>query len=424
MKSTLVMLLAGGVGSRLNILAQVRAKPAVPFGGIYRIIDFTLSNVMNSGLDTVGVLTQYKPLSLMDHVGTGAPWDFIGRIRGAKILPPRTGQKESDWYQGTADAVRQNIDFIENHMSKHVLVLSGDHIYHMDYADLIEFHEARGGDLTIGMMPVPWEETVHFGIGITDDDQRIVEWEEKPEQARNNLASMGIYVFNTEYLLEALRTSREHDFGKHIIPSAIRKDRVFAYPFDGYWRDVGTLKAYWDTHMDLLDPESGLDISEWGLRTNFEEEQRLGDRPPALLMPGCTVRHAMISAGCTVEGHVENSVLSPGVHVHKGARVIDSVVMHDVVLHAGCQIMESILDKNVVVHQDAVLGEGSAEVANREHPDHLSTGQVVVGKGVEIPAKARIGKNCIIYPYTRPEDFSARTVDSGETVRPTPSTEA
>ncbi|MFQ5865484.1 MAG: glucose-1-phosphate adenylyltransferase family protein [bacterium] len=418
MNSTLVMLLAGGVGRRLNILAHARAKPAVPFGGIYRIIDFTLSNVMNSGLDTVGILTQHKPLSLMEHIGTGAPWDFIGRIRGAKILPPRTGKKESDWYKGTADAVRQNIDFIENHNPKRILILSGDHIYRMDYARLIKFHESKGAELTIGMMEVAWQDTVQFGIALTDDNHQIIEWEEKPEKARSNLASMGIYVFDTDYLLDALRTRKEHDFGKHIIATAVKKDRVFAFPFKGYWRDVGTIKAYWDANMDLLDRTSGLDLETWGMRTNVEEEGRLGDRPPTFLSPKSTVKNSVISPGCIIEGHVENSILSPGVFVGRAAKVLGSVIMHDSRILREARVRESILDKKVTVGEKAVLGVGSAEHPNKENPDHLSCGLVVVGKGAEIPPGFRVGKNCIVHPYIKAEDYTSHEILPGETTRP------
>jgi glucose-1-phosphate adenylyltransferase len=418
MISNLVMLLAGGVGSRLSILGHMRAKPAVPFGGMYRIIDFTLSNVMNSGLDFVGVLTQYKPLSLMEHIGTGAPWDFIGRSRGAKILPPRTGQKDSDWYKGTADAVRQNIDFIENRHPERILILSGDHIYKMDYSELIHFHKKKRADLTIGMMPVPWQDTIHFGIAITDKDNRIIDWEEKPAKARNNLASMGIYVFNADYLLDMLRRHKEHDFGKNIIPAALKKDRVFAYPFEGYWRDVGTLKAYWDANMDLLDPRSGLNLANWGVRTNVEEEGRLGDRPPARISSKSSVTNSVISPGCVIEGQVVNSILSPGVYVARGAKVIDSVVMHDSRILAGAEVNKSILDKKVVVGEQAVLGTGLAQIANKENPHHLACGLIVVGKGAEIPARFRVGKNSILYPLLKADDYLSPEIAPGETVRP------
>jgi len=418
MISNLVMLLAGGVGSRLSILGHARAKPAVPFGGMYRIIDFALSNVMNSGLDFVGVLTQYKPLSLMEHIGTGTPWDLIGRRRGAKILPPRTGQKDSDWYKGTADAVRQNIDFIENRRPDRILILSGDHIYKMDYSELIQFHDNKKADLTIGMMPVPWEDTIHFGIAHINEDNRIIDWEEKPAKARNNLASMGIYVFNGDYLLNLLRSHKEHDFGKDIIPAALKKDRVFAYPFEGYWRDVGTIKAYWDANMDLLDCNSGLNLDTWGLRTNVEEDGRFSDRPPTHISAKSVVKNSVISPGCVIEGQVIDSILSPGVYIARGAKVIESVVMHDSRIFAGAEVTKSILDKKVVVGEHTILGTGAAAIANKENPHHLSCGLIVVGKGAEIPAKFKIGKNSILYPGLKSEDYCIKDIPPGETIRP------
>jgi len=274
----LVLLLAGGVGSRLNLLVETRAKPAVAFGGIYRIIDFSLSNVMNSGFSRVGVLTQYKPLSLMKHLGTGESWDFTGRSRGVTILPPRTGSKDSDWYQGTADAIRRNIDFIEANPTDEVLILSGDHIYHMDFDVMLEYHRSKKADVTVGMMVVPKSEIHQFGAGITNNDNRIVDWEEKPQVPRTNLASMGIYIFDRDYLLKTLaRNHDEIDFGMHILPWAIENDNVFAYPFYGYWRDVGTIQAYWEANMDMLRPESGLAPEKWYIRTNVEADERKAD---------------------------------------------------------------------------------------------------------------------------------------------------
>lgn len=418
MTSTLVMLLAGGAGSRLDILAHARAKPAVPFGGAYRIIDFTLSNVMNSGLNNVGVLTQYKPLSLMEHIGTGAPWDFIGRKRGAKILPPRTGQKDSDWYKGTADAVRQNMDFIESRNPDRILILSGDHIYKMDYSELIAFHRKKRADLTIGMMTVAWQDTVHFGIAVTDAQGRIVDWAEKPEKARNNLASMGIYVFDAGYLLDVLRTRQEHDFGRHIIPAAITHARVFAYPFEGYWRDVGTIKAYWEANMDLLQCQSGLNLGAWLVRTKISEEGRLGDRPPILISDKGRIKNSVVSPGCMVKGRVENSILSPGVFVGPGAQVQDSVVMHDCRVEEGARVSKSILDKNVKIGRNATLGLDGAEMANKEKSSHLSDDIIVVGKGAQIPENCQVGKNCILHPYLRVEDFPTHEIGPGETLRP------
>ena len=373
---------------------------------------------MNSGFTQVGVLTQYKPLSLMRHISTGEAWDFTGRKRGVKILPPRTGFKDSDWYKGTADAVRQNMDFIRAHPSKEIMMLSGDHIYQMDLNDMLEFHREKRADVTIGMMIAPEEQLHMFGTAITDEDSKIVEWEEKPEVPRTNLASMGIYVFDTEYLLRVLTTNREEvDFGHHIIPRAIEQDRVYAYPFEGYWRDVGTIQAYWETHMDLLDEQTGISPEEWGIRPNIEASSPLADRCPARFAAGSRVEQSMISAGCVIEGEVIRSVLSPGVKVAAGARVQDSIIFDDCTIEAGAAIDLAILDKRVRVGAGATIGQGEdKEVPNKQYPKHLYTGITLVGKGAQVPPKMVIGRNCIIEPYRRPEDFSAPVVDTGETV--------
>ncbi len=411
----LALLLAGGVGSRLNILVQSRAKPAVRFAGIYRIIDFTLSNVMNSGITRVGVMTQYKPLSLMRHIGTGEAWDFTGRSRGAEILPPRTGSKDSDWYKGTADAVRQNIDFITAHPSREVLVLSGDHIYQMDYDAMIHFHRHKRADVTVAMMVVPRDQIHQFGAGITDDEGRIVDWEEKPKEPKTNLASMGIYVFDADYLLDLLAEDRnEVDFGMHLLPRAIARDRVYAYPFYGYWRDVGTIQAYWEANMDVLDPASGLDPEGWGVRPNPYADPRSYDQPPARYHAGCRVRDSLIAAGCVIEGTVERSILSPGVRVAKGAVVRNSIVGDDTVIGPGATVDLAILDKEVQVESGARIGAGPAEApANRRHPTHLYTGISLIGKAAVIPAGCTIGRNCIVHPGVTE---LAGDVASGETV--------
>ena len=418
-ENTLVLILAGGVGSRLNNLVQTRAKPAVPFGGIYRIIDFSLSNVMNSGLTQVGVLTQYKPLSLMQHLGTGEAWDFTGRSRGVKILPPRTGAKDSHWYKGTADAVRQNMDFIKSHPSKEILLLSGDHIYRMDFDDMISFHRRKQADVTIGMMVVPESEIHQFGAGITNEEGRIVDWEEKPKVARTNLASMGIYVFDTEYLLRMLTEDREEiDFGMHLIPRAIEQDNVFAYPFHGYWRDVGTVQAYWESNMDILSEDSGISPENWGIRPNIEAGVAdIADRPPARFTAGSNVKNSMIAAGCVIEGEVVNSVLSPGVRVAAGAEVRDSILFHDCLVEAGAKIDLAILDKGVRVGAGAVIGCGEDKTtANINFPKHLYTGITLVGKEAYVPAAAVIGRNCIIAPMTWEQDYSGLEIKTGESV--------
>ncbi len=417
MRDTLAMILAGGVGSRLNILVRERAKPAVPFGGIFRIIDFALSNVMNSGLNQVAVLTQYKPLSLMRHIGDGSAWDFVGRTRGVKILPPRTGEKDSDWYRGTADAVRQNMDFIEDRPSRDVLILSGDHIYYMDYQDMVRHHREAGAKVTVAMMTVPWEQTSQFGIGILDDRGRIVEWEEKPEHARSNLASMGIYVFDTVYLLEALRATRDVDFGHHIIPKAMADGELHGYIFNGYWRDVGTVISLWNANMDLIRSPAPLDPEGWGIVTNVEADGLPYDRVPARILPGTALENSAVAPGCVIGGYVENSVLSPGVVVEKGAEVRDSVIMHNTFVGAGTRVQRVVCDKSVRFHGDAVVGRGDATVINRKYPKHVSSGLTLIGKKAEIPEGARVGTNCVIFPrLSRDQWPSDKKLADGESL--------
>jgi glucose-1-phosphate adenylyltransferase len=408
----LVLLLAGGIGSRLNLLVGHRAKPAVPFGGIYRIIDFSLSNVMNSGLTKVGVLTQYKPLSLMAHIGNGEAWDFTGRTRGIKILPPRTGDSDSDWYKGTADAIRQNIDFIKNNPSDQVVVLSGDHIYRMDFDAMISYHLHKKADITIGMMVVPKRDIHQFGTGIIDADNRIVDWEEKPAIPRTNLASMGIYVFDTKYLLRTLaRDRQEVDFGMHIVPRAINEDRVYAYPFYGYWRDVGTIQSYWEANMDIIRENSGISPEEWEIHPNPEHSGRSMDRAPARFLSGCKVASSMIASGCIIEGTVINSVLSPGVHVKKGAMVTNSVIFYDSIIEEGAVVDLVICDKRVHVGAGAIVGCGdNMTVVNKQFPKHLYTGISLIGKEARIPDGARIGRNCIVNFGFNDATFSGQSV--------------
>ena len=417
-EDALVLLLAGGVGSRLNLLVEKRAKPAVTFGGIYRIIDFSLSNVMNSGLTRVGVLTQYKPLSLMSHIGMGEAWDFTGRTRGVKILPPRTGSKDSDWYQGTADAVRRNVDFIEANEADEVVILSGDHIYHMDFDAMLEFHRAKKADVTVGMMVVPMEQIHQFGAGITNDDGRIVDWEEKPEVPKTNLASMGIYVFTRDYLLKSLaRSGSEIDFGMHILPWAIEYDNVFAYPFYGYWRDVGTIQAYWEANMDLLKQDGPISLERWQIRTNVEAGERRADRPAARYGLSARVDNSLISAGCVVNGTVINSVLSPGVVVEEGALVKDSILFRDCVVETKAEVDLVICDKFTRFGANSSVGIGDHhDIANRLYPKHLYTGITLVGEKARIPEKMKVGRNCIIKCNAQEEDYVTPLLQDGESL--------
>jgi glucose-1-phosphate adenylyltransferase len=416
MRKVVAVLLAGGVGSRLNILVRHRAKPAVPFGGIYRIIDFTLSNIANRGLTRVAVLTQYKPLSLMDHIGDGSSWDLAGRTRGIRILPPKTGEKDWDWYKGTADAVRQNLSFVSSGSYSEVLILSGDHIYCMDYWPLVLFHRERRAQVTIGMIPVPWEETRHFGTATLDGEKRIIDWEEKSPRARSNLASMGIYVFDRDYLVATLRETKDEDFGKQIIPKALEEAGVYGFPFEGYWRDAGTIEAYWDANMDLLRPDSGLAPEANGIRTNQTSEQLPYDRPPSIAAASAHIVNSAISPGCIVSGQVERSILSPGVIIEKGALVRDSIIMHDSIIRRGARVERSIIDKEATIGEGCTIGVGDSGIVNARFPDHVYSGLTVIGKNAATPSQTSIGTNCIIYPGVRENDFPSPGIGDGETL--------
>ena len=416
MRDVVALLMAGGVGSRLNILVRHRAKPAVPFGGAYRIIDFTLSNVTNCDLSRVAILTQYKPLSLMDHVGDGSAWDLSGRTRSVKILPPKTGEKDWDWYKGTADAVRQNLDFVTDGAYKEVLILSGDHIYCMDYRPLVKFHRDHKAHVTIGMLPVPWEETQNFGVGITDEHDRIIDWQEKPDKARSNLASMGIYVFDRKYLVQALQETKEEDFGHHIIPKALKEAKVYGYLFRSYWRDAGTIQAYWDANMDLLDPQAALRPHLPHIKTNHAAEKMFYDRPPMRIIKGATVVNSLLSPNCTIMGKVENSVLSPGVVVENGALVKDSVIMHDSIIRSGAHVERCIIDKQAIIGKKAIVGPGDPSVRNTKYPSHVYSGLTVIGKQAIIPDTVRVGTNCIISSEAQETDFGSGVLSDGQTI--------
>jgi glucose-1-phosphate adenylyltransferase len=411
------IILAGGEGSRLSILAEKRAKPAMPFAGKYRIIDFTLSNCANSGLSDIAVLTQYRPHSLNEHLGTGRPWDLDRTRGGIRIWQPYRGRRDQDWYRGTSDALYQNRNFIAGTKADTLLVLSGDHIYKQDYRTMLRHHEETNADLTIAVMDVPREETHRFGIMTTAEDNRIVEFHEKPKTFHGTLASMGIYVFKKDFLLEkleadALDPNSAHDFGRNIIPSMIAENRVFAYPFEGYWVDVGTIPSYWQTNLELLEDDPALDLYDdrWTIHTRSEE------RPPVKFVEGAQVERSLLSNGCLISGRVINSVLSPGVVVQPGAEVRDSVIMNDSIIEAGAVVERCILDKQVVVGRDAVVGYGDDLTPNTKEPANLASGITIVGKGAQIPAGTRIGRNCRIDADVRHQHFSQAEVFSGETV--------
>ena len=415
MKRVTAVVLAGGEGERLSILSGVRAKPAVPFAGKYRVIDFTLSNCVNSEIDNLLILTQYNPRSLNDHIGAGRPWDLDRNAGGVRMLQPYISRgRPSEWYRGTADAVLLNLEMIRQQPGDIVLILAGDHIYKMDYQPFVQFHRRNRADVTVAVKRVPLGEASRFGILALDADGRVTEWQEKPAQPKSDLASLGIYVFSKKALLAWLDDSRT-DFGRDVIPAMLDGGaRVYGYQFDGYWQDVGTVAGYWQAHMDLLEEHPGLDLydKDWLIHTRSEE------RAPARVGPTASVHRSLISHGCQIWGTVERSVLSPGVRVDPGAVVRDSIVMFDTVIRAGAVVDRAIVDKEVSIGPNAIVGLGNdLDTPNRQEPTRLNTGITVVGKRAVIPAGMRIGRNVKINEGVRPADFGGkRVVASGGTV--------
>jgi glucose-1-phosphate adenylyltransferase len=410
------MILAGGRGSRLSVLANKRAKPAVPFAGKYRIIDFPLSNCVNSSITTVGVVTQYRPRSLQDHIRNGAPWDLDRLNGGIWLLQPYLGRLDSDWYGGTADAIYQNLDFVRNTRVDYVLITGGDNVYKMDYSILTQFHQERQADVTVATLKVTLEEATRFGVVQTDANYRVVNFEEKPKNPKGTLASMGIYVFNYDTLVKVLSEDAKdqdssHDFGKDILPKMLASNyRVFAFPYADYWVDVGTIQSYWEAHMDLLADTPPIDLldREWIVHTRSEE------RPPVNIRAGATVNHSLITDGCMIEGLVEYSVLSPGVKVGRGAVVRYSILMTDAVVEPGAMVDRCIIDKNVVIGHEACVGWGSDYAANANADLQLTTGISVIGKNTLVPPDFKVGRNVIVGSDLTDDAFSGDAIASGE----------
>lgn len=414
-KEMIAMLLAGGQGSRLGVLTAKVAKPAVAFGGKYRIIDFPLSNCINSGIDTVGVLTQYQPLRLNTHIGIGIPWDLDRNIGGVTVLPPYEKSHSSEWYTGTANAIYQNLDYMETFNPDYVLILSGDHIYKMDYEVMLDYHKENNADVTIAAMPVPIEEASRFGIVITDEDGRITEFQEKPPQPKSNLASMGIYIFSWPALKEALVALKDEpgcDFGKHIIPYCHEKnERFFAYEYNGYWKDVGTLGSYWEANMELIDiiPEFNLYEEFWKIYTNSDII------PPQYISGQSVIERSIIGDGSEVYGEVHNCVIGSGVTIGEGTVVRDSIIMKDVSIGKGCVIDKSIIAENCEIGDNVTFGIGS-DVPNKLKPAVYSFGLVTVGENSVIPSRVQIGKNTAISGVTSKEDYPNGILESAETL--------
>lgn len=414
-KEMIAMLLAGGQGSRLGVLTSKVAKPAVAFGGKYRIIDFPLSNCINSGVDTVGVLTQYQPLRLNTHIGIGIPWDLDRNIGGVTVLPPYEKSSNSEWYTGTANAIYQNLEYMESFNPEYVLILSGDHIYKMDYEVMLDFHKANNAEVTIAVMPVPLEEASRFGIMITDENKKITEFEEKPEHPRSNLASMGIYIFNWKTLKEALIAMNEQpalDFGKHVIPYCHEKGApLYAYEFTGYWKDVGTLSSYWEANMELIDivPEFNLYEEYWKIYTKSEIQ------PPQYIGEDCVVERSIIGEGSDIQGEVYNSVIGCGVTVGKGSVVRDSIIMNQSCIGDGCQLNKAIIAENVRIGDNVSLGVGE-EAENETAPHIYNHGIVTIGERSVIPNGISVGKNSVISGVTTADDYEDSQLASGKTL--------
>ncbi len=414
-KEMIAMLLAGGQGSRLGVLTAKVAKPAVSFGAKYRIIDFPLSNCINSGIDTVGVLTQYQPLRLNTHIGIGMPWDLDRNHGGVTVLPPYEKSTNSEWYTGTANAIYQNIDYIDTYDPDYVLILSGDHIYKMDYELMLDFHKENGADVTIAAMPVPMEEASRFGIVITDEHDRIQEFEEKPEHPRSNLASMGIYIFSWPVLRQALIDKKDQpgcDFGKHIIPYCFENGNpMYAYEFNGYWKDVGTLGSYWEANMELIDiiPEFNLYEEFWKIYTKSDAIA------PEYISADAKVTRSLISGASTICGEVSGSVIGSGVTIEEGAVVRDSIIMRGTTIGKGAVIDKAIIAEDVEVGENVVMGVGD-EVPNQLQPKIYAFGLVTIGEDSYIPPNVRIGKNTAISGNTTPEDYPNGILESGKSI--------
>ena len=411
----IAMLLAGGQGSRLGVLTSKVAKPAVAFGGKYRIIDFPLSNCINSGVDTVGVLTQYQPLRLNTHIGIGIPWDLDRNIGGVSILPPYEKSNCSEWYTGTANAIFQNLEYMEYYNPEYVLILGGDHIYKMDYEVMLDYHKTNHADVTIATIPVPMEEASRFGVVITDEHGQITDFQEKPKVPRSNLASMGIYIFSWKILKNALiKLSNQQgcDFGKHIIPFCHENgNRIFAYEYNGYWKDVGTLGAYWEANMELIDliPEFNLYEEFWKIYTKSDII------PPQYIARDAKIDRAIIGEGAEIHGEVYNSVIGSGVYIGEGTVVRDSIIMTSSRIEKNCTINKAIIAENVDIGNNVELGIGE-EVPNIVEPNIYSFGLVTIGENSYVPDNIRVGKNTAISGATKPDEYPNGCLASGETL--------
>ncbi|NDL66351.1 glucose-1-phosphate adenylyltransferase [Anaerotalea alkaliphila] len=416
-KEMVALLLAGGQGSRLGVLTTTIAKPAVSYGGKYRIIDFPLSNCVNSDIDTVGVFTQYQPLELNTHIGIGKPWDLDRVNGGVTILSPYLKADEGEWFKGTANAVCQNIHYVDKINPEYVIILSGDHIYKMDYSRMLDFHKQNNADATISVLKVPLEDASRFGIMNADENNKIYEFEEKPKNPKSDLASMGVYIFTwpvlREYLLrDDKNPDSDNDFGKNIIPMMLGEGRsMYAYAFEGYWKDVGTIQAYWESNMDLIErvPEFNLFDRDWRIYTSNPV------KPAHYIAPSGSAKKSIIAEGCLVYGTVRNSILFPGVVVEEGAVIQDSIIMSNTRIGRNVEIYKSILSEDVQVGHEAKIGIGE-DVVNEDKPHIYDSGITVIGDHAVIPNHTEIGKNVVVEQFVTTSDFTSKVVPSGKSV--------
>jgi glucose-1-phosphate adenylyltransferase len=414
LKRAVAFILAGGVGKRLSLLTRFRAKPAVPFGGKYRIIDFTLTNCVRSGIDEVYVLTQYISRSLVRHIGIGKPWDLDRMTGGLHVLHPHLGYQAADWYRGTADAIYQNMSVLKKLTCENVMILSGDHVYLMDYRGFMAFHEETGRPASVAVVRVPRSMTSDFGIASVDRSGNITRFEEKPKASDSNLASMGIYIFNREYLISVLglleASHDDLDFGKHVIPYLVSKGEVSAYHFSGYWLDIGTLRGYYMASLGLLADRPRLKLYRWSSPVLTIPD----DEPPFVVTGEAGVKNSLICNGCLVRGDVRSSILSPGVKIERGARVENSILFHDCTIGAGAEVRNTIIDKGALIGPHARVGFGDAASPSKLQPAYLDFGITLIGKRTVVPGGIRVGTNCLVSGTLDRGLIPRRDIDDGE----------
>ncbi len=413
MAGAFAMIMAGADNADLSVLTEIRSEPAVPFAGKFRLIDFSLSNCVNSGIQNVAVLTQYRPRSLNDHIGIGKSWDLDRSSGGVRLLQPYRGGPYGDWQRGSADAIRRNLDYVLQQKEECVLILSGKHIYLMDYRPFLAHHLEMGAPVTVAVRRVGRHETHRFGIISLDADNRVIEFQEKPRRTQQNLANMGVYIFRRDYLVDVLSSSSGDDIGQHILPELVARGHVASYTYPGYWADASTVQAYWDANMSLLAEEPALNLyaPEWIVHTRSER------RAPVKLGPAAAVNGALLSNGCQIEGAVEHSILSPGVQVGEGALVRDSVILHDSIIEPGAVVERCVVDRQVRICQDARVGHSDDNSPNGDLSARLSTGLTLIGKGSMVPAKMRLGRNVVVHPFSRAEAYdNSGIVESGTSI--------